>query len=62
MMKLVLVVKEVEMYSTECRVISKAIIDASNIKNKDKVSTGHAHTVGNVHRWLGTYLSNHNAE
>lgn len=49
-------VAEVEMYSTECRGISKAIIDLSNIKDKAKVSTGYAHTVGNVH------LSNHNAE
>ena len=55
-------VAEVEIYSTVCRGISKAIIDASNIKDKDKVSAGFAHTVGNVHRWLGTYLSNHNAE
>ena len=52
----------VEMYSTECRGISRAVINASRIKDKTKVESGYAHIAGNVHRWLGSYLSNNNAE
>ena len=47
---------------TTCRGISIATIDASKIKEKDKVRTGYAHAVGNAHRSTAHYLSNNNAE
>ena len=52
----------VDVHSSTCRGISIATIDASKIKEKDKVRTGYAHAVGNAHRSTAHYLSNNNAE
>ena len=52
----------VGVYSSTCRGISIATIDASKVKEKDKVRTGYAHAVGNAHRSAAHYLSNNNAE
>ena len=52
----------VGVYSSTCRGISIATIDASKVKEKDKVRTGYAHAVRNAHHSTAHYLSNNNAE
>jgi len=47
-----------EVRSIVCRGISTMTIDDSNIQDKDVVKKGHNHLVGNVFRWVGTFLSN----
>lgn len=56
------IVGDVEMYSSKCRGISRAVIDASAVNDKERVTSGYAHMIGNVHRWMGSYLSNNKGE
>ena len=51
---------DVRVYTSTCTGVFKATIEASQIENKSDVLKGFGHVAGNVIRWLGSYVSNHN--